>query len=64
VTFGGGSVIVGPDGDVLHALQGEETITVELSRAALQRARRPYAHIRDESPDLVLRELQRIVSRT
>jgi predicted amidohydrolase len=63
VTFGGGSVIVQPNGDALHVLQGEETTTVQLSRLELQRARRPYAHIRDESPELVLRELQRIVSR-
>jgi predicted amidohydrolase len=62
VTYGGGSVVVKPDGDVLHALEGEETSTVELARAELQRARRPYAHIRDESPHIVLRELQRIVS--
>lgn len=62
VTFGGGSVIVQPDGAVLRVLSGEETTTVTFERAELARARRPYAHIRDEQPLFTLRELQRIVN--
>ncbi len=60
-TFAGGSVIVGPSGDVLaRAPEGEEAlIAAELSLAELARSRRPYAHARDEDPAWTLEELAR-----
>lgn len=61
VTFAGGSLIVGPDGAVI-ARAGDAGATVlraELSRAALQRARQPYSHARDDDVSLVVRELAR-----
>jgi predicted amidohydrolase len=61
VTFAGGSVIAGPDGEVVcRADDGAETtLTAELSRAELRRARQPYAHRRDDDAALVMRELGR-----
>jgi predicted amidohydrolase len=61
VTFAGGSLIVGPDGAVLARADdaSEVTITAVLERSALERARRPYAHARDDDPALVMRELAR-----
>ena len=62
VTFAGGSVIVGPTGDVLaRAPSLEETVLqATLSRSALHRARRPGWHGRDDAPALVIRELRRL----
>jgi predicted amidohydrolase len=63
ITFGGGSVVAHPNGSVLaRATEERPLISVELSRTELQQARRPYAHVRDELPALVSRELQRILS--
>lgn len=61
VTFAGGSLVAGPDGSVLAraAEAGEEVLSVELSRAALQQSHRPYAHARDDDVRLVMRELRR-----
>jgi predicted amidohydrolase len=61
VSFAGGSLVVAPTGEVLARAgdAGEVTLAVELSRAELARARRPYAHARDDDPALVLRELAR-----
>lgn len=60
VTFAGGSLVVGPDGSVLaQAGPEEETLTAELRLDEVARARRPYAHARDEDPWLVVRELRR-----
>lgn len=61
VTFAGGSLVAGPDGSLLARAgdRGEEVLVVELSRAALQAARRPYGHDRDDDARLVLRELER-----
>jgi predicted amidohydrolase len=61
VTFGGGSMVAGPDGGMLARApdRGEEILTVDLSRATLQSARRPYAHGRDDDARLVMRELRR-----
>jgi len=62
--FAGGSLIVAPDGSVLargddlHA----DRVTADLSLDAVARSRRPYAHVRDDDPRLVLRELSRIVA--
>lgn len=63
VTFAGGSLIAGPDGDVLARADdaGEGILEAELTHAAVQRARRPYAHGRDDDVRLVLRELERTV---
>jgi predicted amidohydrolase len=61
VTFAGGSLIVGPDGEVLCRADDEEevTITTELRLDELARARRPYAHARDDDAALVVRALSR-----
>ncbi|MBI4410336.1 MAG: carbon-nitrogen hydrolase, partial [Gemmatimonadetes bacterium] len=61
VTFAGGSLIVGPAGDVLARApaEGEATLALDLSLDALARARRPYAHLRDDDPGFTLRELRR-----
>jgi predicted amidohydrolase len=63
VTFAGESFVVGPDTTLL-ARAGVETerLDVTLERNALIRARRPYAHLRDDDTRLVLAELQRIGS--
>jgi predicted amidohydrolase len=60
VTFGGGSLIAGPDGAVIERADEEEmTLTAALERSAVERARRPYSHARDDETSLVVRELQR-----
>ena len=63
VTFAGGSLIIGPDGVVLERADErvETTLRVQLSRAELERARRPYAHARDDDHWLVARELTRLL---
>jgi predicted amidohydrolase len=63
VTFGGGSLVAGPTGDVL-ARAGEledAVLSVDLSCAELERARQPFAHARDDDPHLVSRELRRVI---
>lgn len=62
ITFAGGSLVVGPDGEVLaRAAHGEATLTAELRLEEVARSRRPYSHARDEDPRLVLRILRRVV---
>jgi predicted amidohydrolase len=63
VCFAGGSMIVGPDGDVIARADDRSAgvISAELSRAALDRARRPYAHARDDDARLTVRELRRVL---
>jgi predicted amidohydrolase len=63
VTFAGGSLIVGPDGVVLARADdhADTALVVELARAELDRARRPYAHARDDDHRLVARELARLL---
>ncbi len=65
-TFAGGSVIVGPGGEVLaRAPEGEEAlISAQLSLEELARSRRPYAHVRDEDPAWTLAELRRALEAT
>ena len=65
VTFAGGSLVAGPDGALLaHAGdEQEETLTVELSLEEVRRARRPYAHARDEDLRLVAGEVARLLGR-
>ncbi|HET6232708.1 MAG TPA: nitrilase-related carbon-nitrogen hydrolase [Longimicrobiaceae bacterium] len=62
--FGGGSMIVAPDGEVI--VRGddlaEDRVTADLSLDAVAAARRPFAHLRDEDPHLTLRELSRIAA--
>lgn len=61
VTFGGESVVIGPDAAVIRrAGIDEELLTFDVERAALDAARTPYAHLRDDDAGLVLDELQRI----
>ncbi|HEU0300517.1 MAG TPA: nitrilase-related carbon-nitrogen hydrolase [Longimicrobium sp.] len=61
--FAGGSMIVAPGGAVLARADdlGEDRIDAELSLDAVAAARRPYAHLRDDEPRLVARELARIL---
>ncbi|HEX2092234.1 MAG TPA: nitrilase-related carbon-nitrogen hydrolase [Longimicrobiaceae bacterium] len=61
--FAGGSMIVGPDGRVLARGDdlGEDRVDAELSLDEVARARRPYAHARDEDLHLVARELARLL---
>lgn len=61
VVFGGSSLLVGPTGDVLaRAPDDEETvITATVSLDEVERARRPFAHLRDEDPWFMVRELTR-----
>jgi predicted amidohydrolase len=61
VTFAGGSLVAGPDGGVLARAgdSEEDLLEVALSRTELERARRPYAHARDDECELVMRELAR-----
>lgn len=63
ITFAGGSLVVGPNGELLARgpSHGEAVLAAELTRGELQLARRPYAHARDEDPWLTLRELRRIL---
>jgi predicted amidohydrolase len=61
VTFAGGSVMVAPDGAVLARADdaSETTISADFDRSALEQARRPYSHARDDDTALILRELAR-----
>lgn len=59
VVFCGGSMVVGPSGDVLARCGdgGDDRLTVDLDLREVAAARRPFAHARDEDPHLVAREL-------
>lgn len=63
LTFAGGSVVVGPSGEVLaRAGEFEETVLrLVLSPAEIERTRRPWSHGRDDDARLVMRELHRLV---
>jgi predicted amidohydrolase len=62
LTFAGGSRVVGPDGTVLAEASAfeEERLEVVLEPDALQRARTPFAHWRDEDPALLAHGLARL----
>ncbi|NJD11043.1 MAG: carbon-nitrogen hydrolase [Gemmatimonadetes bacterium] len=62
VSFAGGSLIVGPTGDVVArgSSHGPALLHATLDPAELARARRPAHHGRDDRPALVARELQRL----
>jgi NAD+ synthase (glutamine-hydrolysing) len=63
LNFWGGSTIYDPDGElVAHAPYFEEALTVaEIDLAQVTRTRKRIPLLRDERPELTLRELQRIV---
>lgn len=63
VTFAGGSLIVGPTGAILATAPeaDEAVIEVELSLDEVARARRPFAHARDDDPRFTARELNRLL---
>jgi predicted amidohydrolase len=60
VTFAGGSLVVGPDGEILARGRddGPDLLSVTLRPEAVLEARRPYSHLRDEDPSLVVSALQ------
>jgi predicted amidohydrolase len=63
VTFAGESLVVAPDTRILaRAGVEEERIDVVLDKDELIRARRPYAHLRDDDPAFVAAELARIAA--
>jgi NAD+ synthase (glutamine-hydrolysing) len=63
LNFWGGSTIYDPDGElVTQAPYFEEALTVaEIDLAQVARTRKRIPLLRDERPELTLRELQRIV---
>ena len=63
ISFWGGSEVVGPDGSsVFQApLHDEGLFLVDLDRAAVRRERITLPLLRDERPEVVLRQLERIV---
>ena len=64
MAFAGGSLVVAPDGSVLARGDdlAEDRPTADLSLDAVAAARRPYAHARDDRPELVARELARLLA--
>jgi predicted amidohydrolase len=65
VTFAGESIVVGPDGSILARAPQREpyVLEVDLSRGSLRGARSPYAHLRDEDPDFLLRAMMKLRGR-
>ena len=62
VTFAGDSLVAAPDGRLLaRAGAGVETLEVTMRKSEIERARTPYAHLRDEQPRMVLANLARLV---
>jgi NAD+ synthase (glutamine-hydrolysing) len=61
--FWGGSEVVGPTGSTLGKARylEEELLVVDVDAGALRRARVANPLLRDERPELTLRELQRII---
>ncbi len=66
MNFWGGSTIFDPDGElVIQAPYFEEALTVAtIDLAQIDRTRKRIPLLRDERPELTLRELQRIVNRS
>lgn len=62
--FAGGSFVVAPSGEVIARADdlAEDRVTADLSLDAVAAARRPFSHLRDEDPELVLRELAAILA--
>lgn len=63
ITYGGGSLLVGPDGSILAQAGGLEAQRLEmtLDPASLETARRPFFHLRDEDPGLLLRGIRTLL---
>ena len=63
ISFWGGSEIIGPSGQAVFSapLYDEGLFTVEISTADIRRERVALPLLRDERPELNVRELQRIV---
>jgi predicted amidohydrolase len=61
-TYGGGSLVAGPAGDIVSRASGfdETVLSVELTREAIERARRPAGHVRDEDVRLMRALLNRL----
>jgi predicted amidohydrolase len=64
ISFWGGSEVIGPTGDVLFGapLYDEGLFTVDISLADIRRERIVLPLLRDERPELQVRELGRIVA--
>ena len=63
ITFWGGSEVIGPTGRIIFRapLHDEGLFLVDIDRADLRRERIAMPLLRDERPDVVLRQLERIV---
>ncbi len=63
IAFGGYSTVFGPDGDIIARGEHFEEclVTARIDPDSIRFKRRGLPLLRDERPDLVLRELQRIV---
>jgi len=63
VTFAGGSMVVGPDGQVLASAPQGKTARVDITLEwdAIRQARHPYSHLRDEDPARLRAELDRLL---
>jgi predicted amidohydrolase len=61
--FAGGSLVVAPDGIVEQRADdfAEQSLTAELRLDRVAAARRPFSHLRDDDPHLVLRELNHLL---
>jgi predicted amidohydrolase len=61
--FSGGSIVVAPGGEIVARADdmAEDRLVCELSLAAVAAGRRPYSAARDDRPDVVARELARIL---
>ena len=66
VNFWGGSIVVDPNGTLIAKakLFDADLITAELNSKQVQKARRSSRHFLDEKPELVLRELRRIIDKS
>src|SRR6187401_3113463 len=64
ISFWGGSEVIGPSGQAVFSapLYDEGLFTVEIATADIRRERVALPLLRDERPELNVRELQRIVS--
>ena len=65
ISFWGGSEVIGPSGQAVFSapLYDEGLFTVEIATADIRRERVALPLLRDERPELNVRELQRIVER-
>lgn len=63
VVFAGGSMVVTPDGSVAAegSESGPDVVEATLDAESVLAARRPWSHLRDEDPALVVRELEAIL---